>query len=267
MRAIDADIARCPSCGYYLSDFTAASGTGIEGLETLRRANFETVLDRLARHRALAGARAIEVGCAKGWFLEAAKRRGMNVRGIEPELANQKIAAAKGFDVAHGCFPAAAAGMGPCDTIAFNDVFEHLPDPVAAIKAVADLLAPGGVALLNIPSSGGALFRIARVLKSVGITAPWDRLWQKGLSSPHISYFDADNLTLLAERHTALRRIDAVRLKSMSRVGLRARVKSANPGPVGELMLAAAWALSFVVGLLPPDIVLVLLEKRGRVGL
>lgn len=263
MTAFAEDIRRCPSCRYYRSAFAAGSGTGIEGLETLRRANFETILDRLESYQQLKGLRLLEVGCAKGWFLEAAAKRGVCVTGIEPEEANQRIAAAKGFDVRLALFPEAAAGTGPFDIIAFNDVFEHLPDPAAAIKAAADLLVPGGFAAMNIPSSYGILFRLARAARRLGFEAPWDRLWQKGLPSPHISYFDAVNLIQLAERTTRLREREVVRLKSMTRKGLRARVKSANPGMAGEVMLGAVWGLSYLTDILPSDITLVLLEKRG----
>lgn len=262
MTAFADDIRRCPSCRYYRSSFAAGSGTGIDGLEALRRTNFEIILDRLASHRRLDGLRLLEVGCAKGWFLEAAAKRGLRVTGLEPEEPNQKIAAAKGFDVRRGFFPEAAVGTGPYDIIAFNDVFEHIADPVAAIKAVADLLSPGGIAAINMPTSYGALFRLARGARVIGFDAPWDRLWQKGLPSPHISYFDAVNLTQLAERNTRLREREVVRLKSMTREGLRARVKSANPGLAGEVMLAAVWALSFLTDILPSDIALVVLEKR-----
>lgn len=257
------EIARCPGCGYFRSSFAAGSGTGVEGLEALRRENFETILDTLARIRPLDGARLLEVGCAKGWFLEAARNRGMVVTGIEPELANQRIASAKGFEVVHGFFPVAAQGTGPFDVVAFNDVFEHLPDPVAAIRAVSDVLSPGGIAAINIPSSRGVLFRLARLVERAGVSAPWDRLWQRGMPSPHISYFDAVNLVRLAVRHSELRELRAIGLKSMSRDGLRARVKSANPGPTGEVLFAIAWVMSFVVGWLPSDIVLVVLQKTA----
>lgn len=261
MDLYDDQIERCPSCGYFQSNFIAGGGTGIGGLEALRRTNFERVLDRLACHRTLSGARLLEVGCAKGWFLDAARRRGMVVQGIEPELENQQIASRQGLDVLHGFFPEAVRGAGPYDVIAFNDVFEHLPDPATAIQAVEKLLPPRGIVLLNIPSSNGALFRLARILNRIGFRAPWQRLWQMGLSSPHISYFNSGNLVALAARHARLRQIDEVRLKSMTRDGLRDRVKSANPGIVGEIMLASVWALSFVVDVLPSDIVLVVLEK------
>ena len=258
-------IERCPGCRYFRSSFQAGSGTGIEGLEALRRANFELIVDRMARHRRLDGARLLEVGCAKGWFLEAARRRGMIVRGIEPELANQKIAVSNGFDVAHGFFPAAAADMGPFDVIAFNDVFEHLPDPASAIGAAAKLLAPNGIVSLNIPSSDGALFRLSRILRRAGVEAPWQRLWQAGLASPHISYFNAENLVTLAARHAPLGKIAECQLQTLTRKGLRDRVKSANPGLAGDAMFAAVWAMSFVMDRLPSDILLVILEKRASV--
>src|SRR5262245_55945867 len=89
----------CPQCRCLCSSLPPGAGTGIEGLEAVRRANFETLLDRIERHRSLSGARLLEVGCARGLFLEAAARRGALVRGIEPEGANAKVAQASGFVV------------------------------------------------------------------------------------------------------------------------------------------------------------------------
>ncbi|MGQ0673131.1 MAG: methyltransferase domain-containing protein [Hyphomicrobium sp.] len=254
-------IERCPACRFMRSSLEPGSGTDASGFEALRRANFERLLDRLEPLGPLSSKRLLEVGCARGWFLEAARSRGMHVCGIEPQDSNRAAARALGFDVAAGFFPEAAGGRGPFDVIVFNDVFEHLPDPVVGIRAVADLLAGGGIAVINLPSSDGLFFRLARTLDRLGISTPWERMWQKGLPSPHLSYFNASNIVKLANAHTALRLRDEMRLETLERRGLRSRVKGATPGLTGVLVFGTAWVLSFATRWLPADIVAVFLEK------
>lgn len=266
MAPLEPWLARCPGCAFLASSLTPGAGTGVAGLDAVRLLNFETLLDRLARTRALDGARLLEVGCAKGWFLDAAQRRGARVHAIEPEEANALEARAKGHAVDAGFFPDDLANRGPYDIVVFNDVFEHLPDPAAAITAVEALLSPGGIAVLNLPSSAGALYRIATLMDRAGSPAALDRLWQKGLPSPHVSYFDARNLELLARRHTRLERVDLFRLATMRREGLRARVKSVNRGLAGEVLLAGAYAFSFLERWLPADIMVMVLAKPATGG-
>jgi len=245
---------RCGACRHLCSTLDAGPGTGIAGLEALRRQNFSRLLDRLASTHALEGKRLLEVGAAKGWFLEAARSRGLVVRGIEPEVANAHAARAAGFDVDIGLFPEALSDDGPYAVIVFNDVFEHLPDPAAGIRSVADLLAPGGVAVLNLPSSDGAIYQLARILAGLGMPGPLDRLWQVGFPSPHISYFNPKSLSLLVEGHTDLRQADAFALATVTRAGLWERVASSHRGPIGGVLFAGTWLLSWALPLLPADI-------------
>ena len=68
---------------------------------------------------------------------------------------------------------------GPFDAIIFNDVFEHLPDPIDAIVAVERLLADDGILVLNLPSSDGLFFRVSTLLNRLGWRGPYERLWQR----------------------------------------------------------------------------------------
>jgi SAM-dependent methyltransferase len=259
-------LMRCPRCGYLASTLPPGAGTGIDGLEAIRRANFETLLDRLAKHRPIAGRRLLEVGCAKGLFLEAATRRGALVHAIEPELENARIARARGRTVEDGFFPQDLADKGPYDVIVFNDVFEHLPEPAQALAAVEALLRPGGIAIINLPTSDGFLYQTASALDRLGFNSSFDRLWQKGLPSPHVSYFNAANLLALARAHTRLEPLDSFRLKSVERKGLYDRVKSVNGGIGGDVLFAGAYAFSFAADFLPSDIMALLLERPVYTG-
>lgn len=256
-------LARCGACGYLASTLEPGPGTGLEGLEDVRRVNIERTLDRLAQHHALEGADVLDVGCAKGWFLAAAKARGALVHGIEPQEVHVRDGRATGLSIDHGFFPADLTRPGPYDVVAFNDVFEHLPRPEQAIRDVERLLKPGGLAVINLPSSRGVLYRIATALDALGAHGTFDRMWQRGLPSPHLSYFAPDNLRGLVERNSALREIDRFPLSSFQRAHLRERIAVTHSGAAAALMLAGLWTLSFAIPMLPADIHVGIFRKKA----
>ena len=79
---------RCAGCGtcastlpvYIDGTHTMDEGLREEGLSAIRTANFATVLDRLDDVGVPGGSRLLDVGCAHGWFLEAAEQRGTPLR-------------------------------------------------------------------------------------------------------------------------------------------------------------------------------------------
>lgn len=256
------DIFTCTKCRFLSSRFPSGYGTGVDGLENLRKSNFETLLDFIALHKPIGDLKILEIGCSKGWFLDAAASRGALVYGVEPETENAEIARISGHSVEIGLFPDYPKNKGPYDLIVFNDVFEHIPQQLVALRAVQSLLRDNGLAVFNIPSSDGTLYRIASALNNVGITDPFDRLWQKGMASPHVSYFSPQNLKQFVEKYSDLRLIGSRSLPSVSRTGLKERVTSQSGGMPWQLSYAAVWVLSFVLPILPADIHVGIYEKK-----
>lgn len=254
MRKKKAWLYRCKTCGFFASTLRPAEGTGVAGLEELRRHNFEIMLDRLEEMSPLTGIRILEVGSAWGWFLEAAQRRGAKVQGIEPEEANAELTRQRGFDVETGFFPANLRNNGPYDAIIFNDVFEHLPNPSRMIGEAEKLLNPSGMVVLNLPSSDGILFKIATLFDTCGSHDWLERLWQKDFPSPHVSYFNPDNLKLLVENHTNLTCIMIFSLNSVARDGLASRIGSSHKKLSRIIAFISVWLLSFILPILPSDI-------------
>jgi 2-polyprenyl-3-methyl-5-hydroxy-6-metoxy-1,4-benzoquinol methylase len=257
---------RCAACGFLASTLRPGEGTGIAGLEDLRRGNFEIMLDRLEEMQPLAGTRILEVGSAWGWFLEAAQRRGARICGIEPEEANAELARRKGLAVETGFFPEDLRDRGPYDVIVFNDVFEHLHDPSAIARETAGLLNPSGMVVLNLPSSGGILFKLATLLDAFGASSWLERLWQKGFPSPHVSYFNPRNLRLLVEKHTDMTCARTFSLESVSRDGLAARISSSHRPVACAIAFAGVWVLSFALPVLPSDIHVSVFRKPDRLS-
>lgn len=252
----------CKKCGFQSSNLKPAEGTGIQGLESLRRENFENILDRLENIKPLNGLKILEVGSAWGWFLEAASKRGAVVVGIEPEKANADLARSKGLNVENGFFPHDLKDCGPYDVIVFNDVFEHIPSPSVVVHQVESLLAPEGIAIFNYPSSDGVFFRIANLLNAIGFNGPLERLWQKGLASPHVSYFNPNTMRLIVSNNSQLKYLDTFRLKSVSRNGLYQRVSASHSGVNGRLIVSVIWCLTLILPLLPSDIEVSFFQHR-----
>ncbi len=253
----------CPSCRFLKADLTPGGGADVEELDALRRENFEVILDRLEPFVRSERPRLLDVGCARGMFLDAARRRGIAGTGIEPDADAAAAAGRAGHDVRVGFFPEAVEPGKRVDIIGFNDTFEHLPDPSAALDVCRRLLEPGGILILNLPTSGGIFYRTAAVLDRLGISFPLERLWQWHLSSPHLSYFNPQNLTRMADRH-GFAAVGRGRHKTLRITGLWARMR-AGPSPplpvMGALYLGVV-VLAPLLRLLPADIILHFYRKR-----
>ncbi len=252
----------CQRCGFISSTLSAGAGTGVEGLLTLRRMNFETLLDRVGRITPLGGLTLLEVGCSTGLFLEASSRRRAKVIGVEPEREKARVARSKGFEVIDGFFPECLPAEQNFDIIAFNDVFEHLPQPSAALRVCELRLNPGGLLILNLPDSDGILYSAAEILERLGIDAALERLWQKNFASPHVSYFNRYNLKKLVAAQTGLDLVHESCLRTMTAKGLKDRIATSVREPLASLVRMGLLALVPLQRILPSDILLQVYKKR-----
>ncbi|CBE67154.1 MAG: class I SAM-dependent methyltransferase [Candidatus Methylomirabilis oxygeniifera] len=145
----------CQRCGLLASTLTPAIGDDAthstideterrEALDTLRHRGFERVLDTLQQLPIPQPARLLDVGCAHGWFLQEASRRGYLTTGLEPDPAIAAQARRDGLSVISGFFPQDLPERAVFDVISFHDVFEHLPSPRDAAAACFQRLSPGG---------------------------------------------------------------------------------------------------------------------------
>lgn len=228
-----------------------------QGLKSLRQVNFKQLLQELRALAPLGGA-LLEVGCAHGWFLSLAKTS-YAVTGIEPDDEVRRVAVAAGVHARAGFFPQALRADERFDVIVFNDVFEHLPHPESLLGTVRQHLSPGGVVLLNLPSSGGIFYRMARFLAGLGWTTLFDRMWQKGMPSPHLHYFHQRNLQTLLSR-CGWRTVSRGVLPSLRWRGLWSRIAydKRSPLPVLVLIWLVVVLLLPLIRLLPADIMFVM---------
>ena len=268
----------CSGCGFLASTLRPNIGADAvarpideedrEGaLAGLRRRNFERILDRLERLARPAGRTLLDVGCAHGWFLDAAARRGYAVHGLEPDRRIGTQAAKRGHDVTIGYFPADLPPGRRYDVVSFNDVFEHLPRPRSAMAECRRRLEPEGLLVLNVPNSRGVFFRLAALLSLIGLKAPYERMWQQGFASPHVSYFHPEALARLARREGLLE-VYRGTLDSFEFNGLWQRLRYDRTSSI--LGSAATWVGIALTGpllrRLPADISLQIFMRNDRIG-
>jgi SAM-dependent methyltransferase len=196
---------RCPSCGTWGATLPVAINDEDSPIDEVRReAGLRSIRQRvsgliLRRIEAAEppGRRLLDIGSAHGWFVGAAAGSGYVAEGIEPD---EGVAADAGAPTRVGYFPDALDADERFDVLTFNDVLEHIPDPRAVVSACREHLSDGGLLSINIPSSSGLLFRTAVVARKRGSgQGLFDRLWQVGLPSPHLWFFDRPALVRLCE--------------------------------------------------------------------
>jgi SAM-dependent methyltransferase len=159
----------------YRSGYFTGPGAGYEDYfareRDLAARKAATRLDRLEA-LGVAGGRVLDVGCAAGFFLEAAAARGFDAYGVElsAEARAQASEALRGriessLDAVDGSF----------DVITLWDVLEHMPSPPEVLAALAPRLRDGGVLGIVLPVLGSVNTRLAP--RSWDQYKPPEHLW------------------------------------------------------------------------------------------
>ena len=231
-----------------------------QALASLRLENFKELLAEIDECQP-PGPKLLDVGCAHGWFLDLASKT-FDIVGLEPDQRVGLEAAKPGRPIRLGYFPDALQPDEKFDVIVFNDVLEHIPDLEGVLAECHLRLNAKGLLVLNLPSSQGVFYRVARLLNRLGLPGPFERMWQVGLPSPHVHYFHLENLATLLKRKGFLVKKTG-RLASVHLKGLYTRLAFTNDGqPLMKklaLYLGICCALP-VLRLLPADIMYVVVE-------
>jgi SAM-dependent methyltransferase len=126
----------------------------------------------------------LDVGCGNGdYLLRFASEGFTNLTGVDP-FVDKDIHYPNGVVI----YKKALEKMeGQFDCVFSRHSFEHMFDPIAAIKAIGALIKPGGVALIAIPVAG---------------SAAWDEYgtdWYQIDAPRHITIPSAKAMNMLAE--------------------------------------------------------------------
>jgi 2-polyprenyl-3-methyl-5-hydroxy-6-metoxy-1,4-benzoquinol methylase len=131
--------------------------------------------------------RLLDVGCNTGYFLNAA-RLDFDAHGIEPSQWAVRYAVEHlKLNVRQGSLEDAGLDEGSFDVVTLIDVLEHMTDPLGAVRRVASLLKPKGLAYFVTPDIKSLTSRLLR-----------GRWW--GLRPAHIHYYSHKTLAALLDK-------------------------------------------------------------------
>ncbi|KTD82763.1 class I SAM-dependent methyltransferase [Legionella waltersii] len=170
------------------------------GLRELRVKNFKNLVKKIKKLTSENSRALLDVGCAHGWFLEAAKND-FKVLGLEPDTNIFELTSQNKFTVRNGFFPDEIKENERFDVITFNDVFEHIPNIKDILTSCNKYLNDKGLLVLNLPSSRGVFYKLSKWFCKIGFLGFFERLWQKDLPSPHLHYFNKSNLIQLLRKN------------------------------------------------------------------
>lgn len=149
---------------YFESDFRCGSepAAGLGGAESEKvfAREADAALELISGLTGRTDGRILEIGCAGGWFLKAAREKGWEATGVDisrdaAAFAREKLGLAVFCgELADARFP--SAGF---DVVYLADVLEHVPEPVAFVKEVRRILADGGHVVVCGPTPLNALSR------------------------------------------------------------------------------------------------------------
>jgi len=137
--------------------------------------------------------RLLEIGIGHGGFLHHAATQGWDVLGVElSAYAAAYVRDRYRLNVVHGSLESAQLPPSAFDMVHLSHVLEHLLDPVAALRKIGTVLAPGGVLAIEVPNELENLnIRLQRLL---GGPAPYP------VRCTHITFFQPATLQQMLER-------------------------------------------------------------------
>jgi 2-polyprenyl-3-methyl-5-hydroxy-6-metoxy-1,4-benzoquinol methylase len=254
------DIVECPRCGMVSSDPTLATEEILERYtevvdedyfseEEARRELFSWVLDVMGGYP-VRGNRLLEVGSNVGLFLDAARKHGWQVRGIEPSKWAVEVGRKRfGVDLEQKALEDLGGDTASADAIVLLDVLEHLVDPVEALRRLRGVVDDEGILVLSTVNLAGVHARLR------GENWPW-------FIRPHLHYFTPETLNAIL-REAGFRMVEwslVPRSFHLSYVANRART---NLGLLAEasVRLSSLVDLKLPVGWLG-DVVLLVARPR-----
>jgi 2-polyprenyl-3-methyl-5-hydroxy-6-metoxy-1,4-benzoquinol methylase len=239
----------------------AGFGNPIMGMGAIAARNYAIVAEALEKVMPLQGKKILDVGSAEGGFTELVLRKQGDCLGLEPDRDAAQEALAKKLPVELISFESFPSEKKEYDAIVFNDVFEHMQNPVVSLEKSCKILKDDGVILFNIPVSTGFIFRMVRLAARLGLESTYRRIWARGLSSPHIYFYNEDNLKILLKNYQ-FELVDKGRLIVLSTDGMYQRVRSTY-GPVPAVIISTLASLfAMVSNLFPADVKYFLFKKK-----
>lgn len=174
-----------------------------------RRYGYYELINDLEMDRilpAVAGKRALEIGCGTGLLLERTDRHADMAVGVDLSLGMAAVSAAKGLNVANVSVTDLAFADDSFDVVYSCKVLPHVPDIEAGLREIRRVLVPGGRMFLefyNPTSFKNLTYRIR---------------WRGGRKEPVFIRFDnEESLRKVLPEGVVIRSVRGIRIFGLTR--------------------------------------------------
>jgi len=133
--------------------------------------------------------RLLDIGCAVGFVLEEAKKKGFKAEGIELNKKAADITRSKGFDVNSCAIRNAGYNNDSFDVVVLNHILEHIAEPHVFLKDIKDIVKKSGILLIGVPNHASLAATLFR------------RKWYGWGIPEHIWHFDKNSIGYLLSKN------------------------------------------------------------------
>jgi len=132
----------------------------------------------------------LDIGCAAGFFLLAARQRNWKVKGVEycdyvAEIGRESY----NLEITTGTLETANYEDNQFDCVTMWDLIEHLPNPMGSLADVNRVLKPGGILAIMTPNVDSLIAKI------------WGRKWLLWNRTDHMFFFSPKTLNKMLEKN------------------------------------------------------------------
>ncbi len=254
---------KCLSCNFYFSNLKPSFGQDVSGIEVLRKKNFRKIIGVIKSIKK--NPDILEIGSGDGYFIEECIQNKLSITGSEASndsIFRLKNKFGKKISLFKLILPESIMSKTKkrYDVVIFNDVFEHLKDLKKVIINVSEILKRDGIIIVNLPSSDGIIFRISELFMKFGFDKFYNRLWQKNMNSPHLSYFNEKNLKQLFFNNKFIN-IKSGALDSLSMNNFERFRKLYKSSLIASIISISGFFFFIIQKFLPKDIIFICFKK------
>jgi 2-polyprenyl-3-methyl-5-hydroxy-6-metoxy-1,4-benzoquinol methylase len=168
-------VVRCRSCSLHyvnprpsseliIESYSAAEDETFVAQNQGRIRGFQKTLREILKRKGMpdgAGLRFLDIGCAGGASLVAAKSLGFQPVGVEPSRWMADYGRRTyGVEIHDGILKPGMFPPSSFDFITMWEVLEHVPDPRSLLQLVHELLTPNGTFVMSYPDFKGVMSRM-----------------------------------------------------------------------------------------------------------
>jgi len=240
-------IEKCKACGFVFVNpryseadagaiyneagwfFSGRSGDGkknyaLEELPSIQRAEKAVAKIRSFKN----GPSLLDIGCGLGYVLDAGRKAGWRVTGIDISKEAVALCREKGHEAYAGSLHEAAPALTgkSFDIVTAFDVFEHICEPLEFLAGIRRIANPGALVVLAVPN-----------VRCFSARAR-GKGWSQFILPEHINYFDSSTIRRILERSGF--RVEEIHSEPSITLGLRPALRHYAKGilakPVSRLV-------------------------------